>query len=153
MIFIDSYSGYEGYQYDSEYIETAISFTASLANYAYKNRLPVGFGTNSYMKHYVKNIVFPDISYNNIVRINDMLTCMEYISYDTFKNSVDKYLNSFMVNNVIVFIKYEMSSYLYKTAKFLSSKNHKVYIFLYKDNEIKINDRNIQVINLKQIWS
>lgn len=149
MIFIDVYSGSEIRAYDSTYIEKAISFAASLADYAYKNKLPVGLGTNSYMKHYVKNITFPDMSRNNIMLINDMLTCMEYKSFDTFKNTMDKYIRNFTDNNIIVFIKHEISPYLYNTVKFLSSKNYKVYVFLYKENDIKFNDRNVKVLHLK----
>lgn len=149
MIFIDVYSGCETRTYDDIYIEKAISFAASLVNHAYKNKVPIGLGTNSYMKHYVKNIVLPDISLNNIILINDMLTCMEYKSFDTLKNTMDKYIRSFMENNIIVFIKYEMSGYLYNIARFLSNKNHKVHIFLYKNSDIQLNDNNIRISFLK----
>lgn len=149
MIFIDVYSGSEFKPYDDIYIEKAISFTASLVSNSYKNKIPVGFGTNSYMKHYVKNIVFPDISLNNIMTINDMLTCMEYKAFDTFKNTMDKYIRSFMDNNIIIFIKYEMSVYLYNLARFLSNKKYKVHIFLYKHNDIQLNDNNIKISYMK----
>lgn len=149
MIFIDVFSGSETKAYDEIYIEKAISFAASLVNNAYKNKIPVGFGTNSYMKHYVKNIVFPDMSLNNIILINDMLTCMEYKSFDTFKNTMDKYIRSFMDNNIIVFIKYEMSGYLYNIARFLSNKNYKVCIFLYKNSDVQLNDKNVRISYFK----
>ena len=150
MIFIDVYSGNEYQPYDVDYIENAISFTTSLVDYANKNKLPVGFGTNAYMMHYTKNITFPSVSRNNFILINDMLTCMEYRSLDTFKILMDKYIRNFSDNNVIVFIKYEMSGYLYNTVKFLSNKNYKVYIFLYKENDIKINDSNVKLMYLKR---
>lgn len=149
MIFFDVFSSKDGKPYDDTFIERGISITASIINEAYKDKIPVGFTTNSYMKHYIKNIVLPDNNLNSMQQINDILTCMEYKSWDTFKKTMEKYIYNIMSNNTIIFIKYEMTKYLYSLVTYLIKNNYNVEVLLYKDNGIKLNNNNIKITYFK----
>ena len=148
MIFMDVFSNIDGKPCDNNFIEIGIRYAAMLVDLAYRNKIPVGFGTNSYMKYHVKNIVAPDNSLSNIIAINDMLACMEYKCFDTFKNTMDMHIKGFTSSSIIVFIKYEMTGYLYKTIKFLSSQNKKAVVVLFNKNDLDLHDRNVEIIYL-----